>query len=155
MELRSYLKTLFAYDDWANQEALRSLQVLPGPPPRASKVMAHIINAEWLWMSRLKQDGHKVVVWPDYGLDEVERQLPILRTAWDKYLDTRTSGDLERTVDYFNTKGERYQSRVQDVLMHVVMHGAYHRGQIAAQVRAAGGEPAYTDFIHALRAGKI
>ena len=32
--------------------------------------------------------------------------------------------------------------------MHVIMHSAYHRGQIAADVRAAGLTPAYTDFIH-------
>jgi uncharacterized damage-inducible protein DinB len=36
-----------------------------------------------------------------------------------------------------------------------VVHGGYHRGQIAAAVREAGGEPAYTDFIHAVRAGLV
>jgi uncharacterized damage-inducible protein DinB len=35
--------------------------------------------------------------------------------------------------------------------MHVIMHSAYHRGQIAADTRAAGFTPAYTDFIHAIR----
>jgi uncharacterized damage-inducible protein DinB len=154
MELLAYLKTLFAYDDWANHEALRSLRTIP-TPPRAVKVMAHIVNTEWLWMSRLKQDGHQVVVWPKYGLDEAEQQLPVLRSAWGKYLDTRTTGDLERSVEYVNSKGEQYRNPVQDMLMHVVMHGAYHRGQIAAQVRQAGGEPAYTDFIEAARKGKL
>jgi uncharacterized damage-inducible protein DinB len=37
----------------------------------------------------------------------------------------------------------------------VVIHSAYHRGQIAADVRAAGHEPAYTDFIHATRTGRV
>lgn len=155
MELLAYLKTLFGYDDWANQEALSSLRAMPAAPVRAVKVMTHIVNTEWLWMSRLKQDGHKVVVWPDYGLDEAAQQLPVLRAAWEKFLDTRTTGDLERSVEYVNSKGERWRNRVQDVLMHVVMHGAYHRGQIAAQVRKSGGEPAYTDFIQAVRTGKI
>lgn len=157
MEVLAYLKTLFAYDDWANHEALRSLQALTltNLPPRAVQLMAHIVNTEWLWMSRLKQDGHKVVVWPDYGLDEAEQPLPVLRGAWEKFLDTRTTGDLERSVEYVNSKGERWASRVRDVLMHVVMHGAYHRGQIAAKVREAGGQPAYTDFIQAARTNKI
>jgi uncharacterized damage-inducible protein DinB len=35
------------------------------------------------------------------------------------------------------------------------MHSAYHRGQIAADMRAAGFEPVYTDFIHAVRQGYI
>jgi uncharacterized damage-inducible protein DinB len=155
MELLAYLKTLFAYDDWANREALRSLRALSTPPARPVKVMAHIVNTQWVWMSRLKQDGHKIVVWPDYGLDEAEQQLPVLRAAWERFLDTRTTGDLERSAEYVNSKGERWSNRVQDILMHVVMHGAYHRGQIAAQVREAGGEPAYTDFIEAVRKRKV
>jgi uncharacterized damage-inducible protein DinB len=44
---------------------------------------------------------------------------------------------------------------VQDVLTHVVLHSAYHRGQIASQMRAGGEQPAYTDFIHAARQGLI
>ena len=38
---------------------------------------------------------------------------------------------------------------------HVVIHSAYHRGQIASDVRASGGVPAYTDYIHAVRQGLI
>jgi uncharacterized damage-inducible protein DinB len=39
--------------------------------------------------------------------------------------------------------------------MHVIMHSAYHRGQIAAEVRAAGLTPAYTDFIQSVRQGSL
>ena len=44
---------------------------------------------------------------------------------------------------------------MRDILAHVVLHSAYHRGQIAAAVRAGGGEPAYTDMIHAVRQGLV
>jgi uncharacterized damage-inducible protein DinB len=44
---------------------------------------------------------------------------------------------------------------VEDILTHVLLHSAYHRGQIASQTRAAGGTPAYTDFIHAVRQGFV
>lgn len=54
-------------------------------------------------------------------------------------------------VAYRNSKGEFWTSSAGDILTHVVLHAAYHRGQIAAAVRGAGGEPAYTDFIHAVR----
>jgi len=39
--------------------------------------------------------------------------------------------------------------------MHVIMHSAYHRGQIATDMRAAGLTPAYTDFIHSIRRGFV
>jgi len=63
--------------------------------------------------------------------------------------------DLAGSIEYRNSKGERWQSSVADVLTHVLLHGSYHRGQIASAVRAAGGIPAYTDFIHASRQGLL
>jgi uncharacterized damage-inducible protein DinB len=59
--------------------------------------------------------------------------------------------DLTRKIQYTNSKGESYLNEVQDILMHVVMHSVYHRGQIASDVRSMGFQPAYTDFIHAVR----
>jgi uncharacterized damage-inducible protein DinB len=33
------------------------------------------------------------------------------------------------------------------------MHSQYHRGQIALVLRESGAEPAYTDYIQAVRTG--
>ena len=38
-----------------------------------------------------------------------------------------------------------------DLLHHVAMHGMYHRGQVAQDVRRQGGEPVSTDLIFYLR----
>ena len=53
------------------------------------------------------------------------------------------------------TGAVNFMEQADNTLLHVVMHGAYHRGQIAAAIRAAGGEPAYTDFIHCIRQGFV
>jgi uncharacterized damage-inducible protein DinB len=58
-------------------------------------------------------------------------------------------------VIYKNTKGESWTNRRQDILMHVIMHSAYHRGQIATDIRGAGFAPPYTDFIHGVRQGFV
>ena len=63
--------------------------------------------------------------------------------------------DLSQTVTYKNTKGEAWSSSIGDILTHVLMHSAYHRGQIASHMREQGHTPAYTDFIHAVRQGHI
>ncbi len=150
-----YLREMFLYNDWANREALRSLLEMEHPPERARKVMAHIVAAELLWMGRLQQDRQKIAVWPEFGLDDCERRLPELRREWGEYLDELSDSDLAGTIAYTNSKGENYTNAVRDVLMHVLMHGVYHRGQIAAAVRDRAGEPAYTDFIEAVRKGKV
>jgi uncharacterized damage-inducible protein DinB len=150
-----YIREMFLYDDWANREALRSLQEMEHPPERARKIMAHIVGAELLWMARLQQGQQKTVVWPELGLRDCEQQLSALRAAWELYFDGLKDADLDKTIAYTNSKGEQYTNAVRDVLMHVVMHGVYHRGQIAAAVRDRAGEPAYTDFIEAVRKGKL
>lgn len=74
---------------------------------------------------------------------------------WRDYLGKLSSAGLSETVPYKNSKGEPWSSTVQDILTHVILHSAYHRGQIASQMRAGGDQPAYTDFIHAARQGLI
>jgi len=64
-------------------------------------------------------------------------------------------GPLDRPVSYSNSKGEPWTSTVEEILTHLVIHSAYHRGQIASDLRSAGQEPAYTDYIHAVRQGLI
>jgi uncharacterized damage-inducible protein DinB len=150
-----YMREMFLFDDWANRESLRSLQEMEHPPERARKVMAHIVASELLWMARLQREQQKTAVWPEFGLGDCERWLPALRLAWEEYLAGLGDADLDAEIAYTNSRGETYSNQVRDVLMHVLMHGVYHRGQIAAAVRDRAGEPAYTDFIEAVRKGKL
>jgi len=78
-----------------------------------------------------------------------------LSTLWSAYLREVTPELLSSTIAYKNSKGESWTSKIEDVLIHVVMHSAYHRGQVASDMRAAGSTPAYTDFIHGVRQGLI
>ena len=154
MELESYLHQLFTYDDWANREALRSLEQAPKISERAKKLMAHIVAAEWLWMDRMAGHPQRTAVWPELNFAECYKQLELLKEAWRQFFGSH-AGKLSAEFSYKNSKGENWNSRIQDALMHVVMHSAYHRGQIAAEIRAIGAEPAYTDYIHAVRQGFI
>ncbi len=142
------LERLLAYDDWANRETLASLR--GGALPAACKRLAHIVAAEWTWFHRLT-GGPRVEVWPELDLDACAREIAELKGRWREFLSTLAEEKLDRKVAYTNTKGRAFESTVGEILVHVVLHGAYHRGQVAADVRAHGREPAYTDFIHATR----
>jgi uncharacterized damage-inducible protein DinB len=78
-----------------------------------------------------------------------------LEKSWRRLVGALSEDELARPVAYTNSKGERWTSAVVDILMHVVMHSVHHRGQIAADMRAAGFEPPYVDYIHAVREGKL
>ena len=148
-------RRLFAYDEWANQEVLRSLQASANPPRRSLQLMAHILSAERLWLERLQEIPQTYPVWPDFQLSQCEREAAALPQLWRNYLAGLSSAKLSQAVHYKNSKGESWTNSVEDILTHVVMHSAYHRGQIAAEMRATGDVPAYTDFIHGVRQGLL
>jgi uncharacterized damage-inducible protein DinB len=146
---------LLEYDQWANREALDSLTDTGSPPPGALKRMAHIVAAEVLWLARLERRPSPLAVWPDLSLAQCAMWLADLEAQWKRYLAGLTPARLTDRVEYVNSKGESFAGPVEDILTHVVIHSAYHRGQIAVEVRTAGHQPAYTDFIHAVRTRRI
>jgi uncharacterized damage-inducible protein DinB len=143
------------YDDWANREVLRHLQRESSPPPSCTGWLAHVLGAQAEWLARLEGGKSELPVWPKLTLDELEPHLARLRASWRRFLAGLDPHRLEGTIAYVNSKGQPWTSRVEDVLTHVLLHGAYHRGQIASALREAGLTPPYTDYIHATRTGRI
>jgi uncharacterized damage-inducible protein DinB len=137
---------LFRYDDWANREELRTLR--ESENSQAHRLLAHIIGTEWVWYARLRGEPPREAVWPEISLDGCEQSLDLIGSFWMEFI---SDADLDATVPYKNSKGEPWTSRIEDILMHVVLHGAYHRGQIATLMRAGGEEPVMTDYIHCVR----
>jgi len=155
MELLGPLHRQFAYDEWANREVLAALSASTVSTLRARQLLAHILSAGRLWLERIRKHSQTLSVWPDFSIEQCEAQISDLASLWKEYLGQLSSAALSENVTYQNSKGEAWTSTVQDILTHVVLHSAYHRGQIASQMRAAGEQPAYTDFIHAARLGLI
>ncbi len=152
--MRGPLERWFAYDHWANRETLRSLKG-GSFGERTRKLMAHIAGAELLWYERLLGRPQSMPVWPDLTLEQSAELVEAMALRWREYLAGLTPEALQAVKGYTNSRGEPWKNTVQDVLMHVVMHSVYHRGQIAAAVRAEGGQPAYTDFIEVVRRGYL
>jgi uncharacterized damage-inducible protein DinB len=155
MELLEHLRRQFNYDNWANREVLAGLRASAHPSVRPRQLLAHILAAERLWLERIKSQPQSLPVWPDSSLDQCEEQITDLGRLWREFLGQIPPARLSETVVYKNTKGESWTSTVEDILTHVILHSAYHRGQIASLVRAGGEQPANTDFIHAVRQGLI
>jgi uncharacterized damage-inducible protein DinB len=154
MNLTDHLHRQFAYDEWANQEVLAALRT-NSADDRSLRLMAHIVAAERLWLERLQQRPQSMRVWPEPDLALCEAEAAEMSRLWVEYLDSSAAADLSQTVSYKNSKGEPWSNTILDILTHVVMHSAYHRGQIASHMREYGQTPAYTDFIHGVRQGLV
>jgi uncharacterized damage-inducible protein DinB len=146
------LRRLFAYDAWANRETLTSLRAMEAErAASAARLLAHVAATKHLWLARIRGEPAPMPVWPELDLQGVAAALADADARWHAYVALLGPAELSRVVPYVNSKAEAWNSSVDDILDHVLLHGHYHRGQIASLVRAAGGMPAYTDYIHAVR----
>jgi uncharacterized damage-inducible protein DinB len=167
MQTKDFLR-MFTYDHWANRQCLAAMALGTTPPATTAAApasadtlgrMAHILSAQKLWLERIQRQPQSMPVWPNSTIEDCTVLADEMSSAWQNYLvrigNQFTPGSLDDKIEYRNSKGDVWSSRVEDILTHVLFHSAYHRGQIALQMRASGMEPAYTDFIHAVRQGFV
>jgi len=147
-----YLIALFDYDTAASRDLLSVLKDSPSSDERRASIFAHVLAARKVWMERLTGGGRSSLpVWPALNFDECATLIEENNRSYNLYLRERSEGDLKQPISYQNSKGTHFSERPRDILMHVLIHGGYHRGQIAQSVRGAGEEPINTDYITHLR----
>ncbi len=120
------------------------------PAPDALRALAHALAADHIWHQRLVGGPPPTTVWPDLDPAGCRALLDLTTADWQVFL---ASADLDAEVTYRTTQGEPFTNHVTDVLDHVRLHGAHHRGQANAAIRAAGGTPPTLDVIRWARLG--
>lgn len=143
----------FAYHEWATRALADMLTDGEAHEPGRA-LLAHAATADRVWLRRLRGEGTDgVALWPALSREDIGALARRNAEEWTGWLDALADSDLPRLVAYRNTKGEGFDTTVEDVLTHVLLHGAYHRGQVAAALRAAGTAPPATDYIAWVRRG--
>jgi uncharacterized damage-inducible protein DinB len=149
--MNDLLLRLLAHMRWADDTVAAALTADENPDPEAARLFAHIAAVEHLWYSRILGRPAEVAVWPSLNVREARELAAHHADLFDALVTGADLPALTRGVAYRNSKGRTYESSVADIVTHVSMHGGYHRGQIARQLRAAGREPPYTDYIQFTR----
>ncbi|HEX7052245.1 MAG TPA: DinB family protein [Longimicrobiales bacterium] len=151
--MRDLVQRLFDHMFWADRRILDLLAA--SDSARTADVLrlaSHLLAAERVWLLRIEgRDSAAQPIWPEWTLDELEHAAEANRAGYERLLERLAEEDLERVVEYTNSKGTPFRTRTADILTHVAMHGSYHRGQIAAAIRRAGAEPVNTDYITFIR----
>jgi uncharacterized damage-inducible protein DinB len=149
--VKEHLERLFEHMAWADARALAALRKAAAISEPAHLELAHVFGTEHVWLARLEQRSPTVAVWPTLSLDECETLSRETQDGFRSFLERHDDSSLERTVHYRNSAGAEFDSKISDILLHVALHGSYHRGKIAAALRGAGTEPAPTDYIAFVR----
>ena len=145
--MQEVLRRLFEHMRWADQQVLNELQRAE-EPVEPLKFYAHILAAERLWYLRMHEENWTVIpVWPDYTLERCEKLAVENCVLYENFIAGLTAADIARKITYVNSQQQRYTNTVGDMLLHMMIHGAHHRGQIAHAMRRHGDTPPVVDYI--------
>jgi uncharacterized damage-inducible protein DinB len=149
--MTAHIRRLYDHMMWADTRTLNALRAMHAAPLDALRLYAHLLAAEHVWISRIEGREPEMPVWPALGLDECAALSAKNHAAYALLAETLSRDELQRLVRYRNSKGDEFANTVEDIFMHVALHGAYHRGQVARIVRGEGGAPQATDYIFFIR----
>jgi len=145
------LRRLWRHSVWADAELFTALRASAVPSVSTLREYAHMIAVEELWLARLEGRPSRVEVWPSLGLSELETLGEQVRDGFERYLSSLSDAQLGTPVGYVNSVGQAFMTPIGDIVMHVALHGQYHRGKVNLLLRQTGEPPAPTDYIAFVR----
>lgn len=145
------IQKMYEHLSWANQRIFQALQNVDNQ--EAIRLFSHILYVENLWITRLKGlDSSHISIWSeDIDLDGCGELIKEAEENITTFLQNLKESDLDKTVSYRNSEGEKFENSVRELLTHIALHGHYHRGQINTLLRKNGHEPISVDFIMFVR----
>lgn len=163
MSLLFSIKRQFAHDAWAKGKLADAVRDLTDPEfssdfgegfGSVQSKFCHMVDAEDIWLQRIVNK-----VSPTARPDDMRHKTREEFLKWNEELRTRklklveslTEQGLRTDISYKAISGRAYTMPLFEVLQHVMLHAAYHRGQVAACLRALGRTPPSTDFVEYIR----
>lgn len=144
--MKSYFSKLYKYNEWANRRVIRAIKEQTVTDEKILSLMSHQLSANFLWLHRIKDlPPPPYELWKTYPVEQLEKMVDESASMWNDFIES--TSDFNRILKYKNYVGEYYENNVEHIMMHLVNHGTYHRGQVALLLRQRGFEPINTDFI--------
>ena len=138
------LQKLIEYDHWANEKIFRILKTLDNESitSEVNKLFAHLLAAQSIWMERIHGKETSLKIWPKMSVKNMEQLLEENGKKLPALIPMK-----QNLIQYKNSNGEVFENSVEEILIHLTVHGQHHRAQIAQLLRAQDITPPATDFI--------
>jgi uncharacterized damage-inducible protein DinB len=145
----NHLKTLSNYNLWANEKIcsyiLEAGQTLADKETESSfptirKTLYHLWDAQTVWLKRL--NGETSNSWPSHNftgtLDDAIKLIVENSKAYIGYTNALNENEHITRIEFKATNGTPYYNTVEEILMHVMNHSTFHRGQLITMLRSVG-----------------
>jgi uncharacterized damage-inducible protein DinB len=148
---------------WADDTVLAALS--QAPPDRVGHdlgssfksilgTLNHVYLAEWVWLRRVQgQPGARIAdIESPADLGALGQAWPALHQMWIDWSRALSSEDWQKPLLNRNPQGVEFKLPHWQIVLHLVNHGSYHRGQVATMLRQSGIVPPGTDLVTFYRA---
>jgi len=146
------LKDLIRYTEIADQKVIDTFLSAEQALPQAEALFSHILNAQHIWLNRIKGDMAEFERFAIHSKQEFET---IHQVNMAELKEVLNSTELSKIISYTISTGEAYETAVADILLHIVNHSTYHRGQVATQFKLNNITPPVTDYVFLKRQGEF
>ena len=145
------LRRLGEHAAWADAVMLVAVQRAAEIAPAALREYLHVLGAAETWLARIVGWPATAEVWPNASEVEPGPLRERVAAGYATLLSGLDASDLATPIRYTNSAGASFADTLEDVLVHVALHGQYHRGKINAMLCSAGASPVPTDYIAFVR----
>lgn len=146
-DLLRHLASLRAHGEWADAKLVAAAQQVAGDATAVLRELAHVRGAQEVWLSRIEGRAATIPVWPAYSAVELERAGAVIDERMRRLFDTLTPESLAQEIAYNNLQGLPFRTELGEILLHLLMHGHYHRGKANVALRDAGAGTVGVDYI--------
>jgi len=143
---------MFEHVKWANARIYDAIAQAGEASEYVTTLLHHVLRAEQVWLTRMKgQDSSHLPLWQSCSLQELTELMRHNEQDYQVYLAALDESRLDEMITYRNQSGTPFTTSIRNILIHVALHGSYHRGQINAALRREGHEPINVDYITFVR----
>jgi uncharacterized damage-inducible protein DinB len=153
---RAHVTRMLRFHHWAEDAVFAGIATLTaqeldmpwgGSFGTGRAMLAHIIGAERLWCDRWYGRTSRPQYPATHSGADFRDEWARVRTEQRTFIDALSQEALSRDLNYVNMRGDAKSFPLDDLLIHVVNHGTYHRGQMTQLLRDRGRDVPGTDFI--------
>ncbi|RJT34260.1 damage-inducible protein DinB [Mesorhizobium waimense] len=148
------LRSLFAYQAWANDELLEKLASLDSHAHGKERLIAirllnhsHVVSKIFSAHLTGARHGYSADSTEDTpALDALRTDVATMDCWYLDYLESVSPDHLSEPVSFVFTDGDKGSMSRQEMLTHVIIHGGYHRGEVGRLLSQISVAPPWDTF---------
>lgn len=128
-----FLKQL-EYEMWANDMLIKAINDADTPEDRVFEILSHLVISPNNWLRKILKEAQIYKSWDKLTLADCQSLSQENVLKWNAFILNKTDEELEQYI-FFPFMGISSKISIEDLLIHLVNHSSYHRGQIIIKLK--------------------